>query len=182
MAQRLRPTIRSWLLSLSLSLCVALTTPFKVSPSNGNGLRKRWWRWWEHDNPGPNHSGFGSAFVQWTDLLQINKSTCRNVSFLILLSFTSFFFFFCVTIMMLCYLACFDGCRIVFLSYTLGLFRLRCVTPLLLKTAGLSVVDFNFCTIQDISCVHWYMLEVYLWISVGEIRFKPINTSIHVTI
>lgn len=76
--------------SLSLSLCVALTTPFKVSPSNSNGLRKRSWRWWEHDNPGPNHSGFGWAFVQWTDLLQINKSTCRNVSVLIL----SLLFFF----------------------------------------------------------------------------------------
>lgn len=82
MAQRLRPTIRSWL--LSLSLCIALTTPLKVSPSNSNGLRKRWWKWWEHDNPEPNHSGFGSAFVQWTDLLQINKSACRNVLFLIL--------------------------------------------------------------------------------------------------
>ena len=63
------------------SASVALTTPFKVSPSNSNGSRKRWWKWWEHHKPGPNHSGFGSAFVQWTDLLQIKKSTCRNVSY-----------------------------------------------------------------------------------------------------
>lgn len=37
MAQRLRPAKRSWLLSVS----VALTTAFKVSPSNGNASRKK---------------------------------------------------------------------------------------------------------------------------------------------
>lgn len=103
MAQRLQTTKRSWLLSLSVSVCVVLITPFKASASKSNGVRKK-----HHGSDestttlGPNCSGFVSAFVQWTDLLQINKSTCRNVWFLILFSFPFFVFFaVLVTTMML---------------------------------------------------------------------------------
>lgn len=76
--------------SLSLS-AVALTTPIKGSASDSNGLRERSWKWWEDDDSGPDRCGFGSAFVQWTDLLQIYKSACRNLWFLI---FTFFLFLF----------------------------------------------------------------------------------------
>lgn len=86
------------LASLSVSVCVVLITPFKASASKSDGVRKK-----HHGSDestttlGPNCSGFVSAFVQWTDLLQINKSTCRNVWFLILFSF-SFFVFFAVLV------------------------------------------------------------------------------------
>lgn len=89
MAQRLQPTKRV-LASVSLSLSLS-PLHLKSLPQSVTDWEKRSWKWWEHDNPGPNHSGFGSAFVQWTDLLQINKSTCRNVSYSVF--FLSFFLF-----------------------------------------------------------------------------------------
>jgi len=131
MAQRLRPTKRV-LASVSVSLS---HFHFKSQPQTITD--------WEKDHGGDESTttldqiityGSGSAFVQWTDLLQINKSTCKkNDSYAVY--FLSFFVFLVKT-MMLHYLACFGGCRIVFLSHFLVLFRLKCVTPLLLKTAG----------------------------------------------
>lgn len=70
---------------------VALTTPFKGPASNGGGSGERLRRWWEDDNPGPNGCGFDSAFVRWTELW-INKSACRNVLLLSLISVCLFSF------------------------------------------------------------------------------------------
>lgn len=99
MAQRLQTTKRSWLLSVSVSLslcvCVCCSHHSFIKPQPQRVTE------WENKNitevmraqqPSDHITGFGSAFVQWTDLLQINKSTCRKVLFLIRFSF--FFFLF----------------------------------------------------------------------------------------
>lgn len=144
MAQRLRPTLRSWPpVSVSLS-------PLHLKSHPQTAMD------WEKDDgsdestpppqhpptpphplpTGPNDPGFGSAFVQWTDLLQINKSTCKHVfcPILVLLQPYHHYCYYCFGNDLL--FACVGGCRFVFLSYTLVLFRLESVTPLLLKTAG----------------------------------------------
>ena len=122
MAQRLRPTIRSWLspplslsLSRSLSLSLALSLlHLKSHPQNSNGLRKRLWKWWEHDKPLDQiTAGLAQPLCNELTYSKSNKSTCRNVSFRSLFFFSTCYCSVLVTIMMLCYLACFGGCRIV---------------------------------------------------------------------
>lgn len=63
--------------------------------------------------------------------------------FLMLLSFLVFVFVLVKT-MMLGYLACFGGSSVVFLTCFLRLFKLKCVTPLLLETAGYLAVDLTY--------------------------------------
>ena len=119
MAQRLRPTIRSWLspplsLSLSLSLSVALSLlHLKTHPQTVVD--------WEKD-----YGSDESTTNPWTKSLKVWLSLCAmnwpppNQTSQHAEMFRFVFCFFStsyssvlMTIMMLCYLACFGGCRIV---------------------------------------------------------------------
>lgn len=104
MAQRLQTTKRSWLLSLCVSVCVVLITPFKASASKSDGVRKKTsWKWWEHDNPRTKllRVCLSLCAMNWPPPnQQVNMQKCL-VSYSIFFLFFCFFFAVLVTTMML---------------------------------------------------------------------------------